>query len=92
MPIYEFECEQCGARFEELVEAGTESVPCGECGGAMARRYSAQASSFKLVKPPGRRAPAGGAQRRPANADQGRLQAAPQAGSRGSLEASGPDG
>ena len=53
MPIYEFECEECGARFEGIVEAGTESVPCGECGAAMSRRYSAQASTFKLVKTPG---------------------------------------
>jgi predicted nucleic acid-binding Zn ribbon protein len=30
VPIYEFECERCAARFEELVDAGTESVPCRE--------------------------------------------------------------
>ena len=28
MPIYEFECEECGERFEELVAASTVSAPC----------------------------------------------------------------
>ena len=49
MPIYEFQCEQCGARFEELVPGGTESAPCAECGSAGARR--AIPSS---ISPPGR--------------------------------------
>jgi putative FmdB family regulatory protein len=53
MPIYEYECEQCGTRFEELVAAGTGSVACRECGSARTRRrWSAQAESFKLVKTP----------------------------------------
>ena len=30
MPIYEFECRSCGARFEELVRAG-ETAPCPQC-------------------------------------------------------------
>ena len=48
MPIYEFECEECGAGFEELVAAGTESVACPECGSERSRRLSA------AVSPPGR--------------------------------------
>ena len=56
MPIYEFECERCGARFDRLVEAGTGSVPCGECGAEQTRRrYSAQAAPLELVKGPGGR-------------------------------------
>ncbi|HET8564846.1 MAG TPA: zinc ribbon domain-containing protein [Solirubrobacterales bacterium] len=47
MPIYEFECEACGARFEELVRAGAE-VACRECGAARARRL------YSSVAPPGR--------------------------------------
>lgn len=47
MPIYEFECEVCGARFEELVGAGAE-VACGECGSARTRRL------YSAVAPPGR--------------------------------------
>lgn len=53
MPIYEFQCEACGARFEDLVPAGTESVVCQECHTPGARRaWSPQAGAFKLVKTP----------------------------------------
>ena len=37
MPIYEFACGPCGARFEELVRAG-ETAPCPECGSAAVER------------------------------------------------------
>ena len=47
MPIYEFECEACGARFEELVAAGA-AVACRECGSERTRRL------FASVAPPGR--------------------------------------
>jgi putative FmdB family regulatory protein len=54
MPIYEFLCEACGARFEELVEAGTESVDCGACASQRTRRvYSPQGRPFRIVKTPG---------------------------------------
>ncbi len=48
MPIYEFECEECGGRFEELVAAGAEGVACAECGSTRTRRL---VSAFS---PPGR--------------------------------------
>jgi putative FmdB family regulatory protein len=48
MPIYEFECEKCGARFEELVAAGIEAVACAECGSTHTRRL------MSSVSPPGR--------------------------------------
>jgi putative FmdB family regulatory protein len=48
MPIYEFECESCGERFEELVVAGADSVPCAACGSTATRRLL---SGFS---PPGR--------------------------------------
>jgi putative FmdB family regulatory protein len=48
MPIYEFECEECGARFEELVAAGVETAPCPECGAERTRRL------ISAVSPPGR--------------------------------------
>ncbi len=48
MPIYEFECEGCGARFEELVDAAVESVACPECGSERTRRL------MSSVSPPGR--------------------------------------
>jgi len=51
MPIYEFLCEACGARFEELVNAGTDSVDCRACTSERTRRvYSAQGRPFSLVK------------------------------------------
>ena len=40
VPIYEFECQKCGARFEELVRAG-ETAPCPQCKSSeVERRYS----------------------------------------------------
>jgi putative FmdB family regulatory protein len=54
MPIYDFECEDCGADFDDLVAAGTEHAVCPECGSERAvRRWSAPAATFKLVKSPG---------------------------------------
>jgi putative FmdB family regulatory protein len=47
MPIYEFECEVCGARFDELVAAGA-AVVCRECGSERTRRL------YSSVAPPGR--------------------------------------
>ncbi|MGE5408222.1 MAG: FmdB family zinc ribbon protein [Syntrophothermus sp.] len=46
--MYEFECEGCGARFEELVPAGAVEVPCPGCGSARTRRL------ISSVSPPGR--------------------------------------
>jgi putative FmdB family regulatory protein len=48
MPIYEFECEGCGDRFEELVGAGVEAASCPGCGSERTRRLI---SGFS---PPGR--------------------------------------
>lgn len=40
MPIYEFECRECGTRFEELVPAG-QTAPCPQCKSSeVQRRYS----------------------------------------------------
>lgn len=47
MPIYEFECEECGARFEELVAAGA-AVACPRCRSERTRRR------LSTVAPPGR--------------------------------------
>ncbi|HET9481245.1 MAG TPA: zinc ribbon domain-containing protein, partial [Candidatus Polarisedimenticolia bacterium] len=37
MPLFDFLCDSCGHRFEELVSEG-EVPPCPECGGAKAER------------------------------------------------------
>ena len=40
VPIYEFECAKCGARFEEIVKAG-QTAPCPQCKSSdVQRRYS----------------------------------------------------
>jgi putative FmdB family regulatory protein len=38
VPIYEFECAECGNRFEEMTSVGTEDAGCPECGSAGAKR------------------------------------------------------
>ncbi len=48
MPIYEFECEACGARFEELVASGATGVACPECDSTRTQRL------LSNVSPPGR--------------------------------------
>src|SRR5262245_31796979 len=54
MPIYEFECEACGARFDELVPAGVAGVPCPECASeSTKRRYSVPAATPRLALSPG---------------------------------------
>ncbi|MEK6250606.1 MAG: zinc ribbon domain-containing protein [Actinomycetota bacterium] len=48
MPIYEFECGQCGSRFEELVKSGTSAPACPSCESSQTRRR------LSPVSPPGR--------------------------------------
>lgn len=48
MPVYEFECEECGTRFDELVAADASSPPCPACASLKVRRLLSQ------VAPPGR--------------------------------------
>jgi putative FmdB family regulatory protein len=48
MPIYEYECERCTQRFEELVTRQGAAPRCPACGAPGARRL------FSTVSPPGR--------------------------------------
>jgi putative FmdB family regulatory protein len=48
MPIYEFECEGCEVRFEELVAVDATPPACPQCGSAHTRRL------ISNVSPPGR--------------------------------------
>lgn len=48
VPIYEFECEECGARFDELVPSAGTAVACLKCGSERVRRL------LSTVAPPGR--------------------------------------
>jgi putative FmdB family regulatory protein len=63
MPIYEFECEECGARFEELVAAGAEAATCTECGSTRTRRLISNVSPAGR-QPRGARVRSGESQRR----------------------------
>jgi putative FmdB family regulatory protein len=48
VPIYEFECEDCGTRFDELVAVEATVPPCPNCGAERSRRL------LSTVAPPGR--------------------------------------
>lgn len=49
MPIYEWECAECGERFEELASVGAESATCPACATEGAER---RLSSFGLTRQP----------------------------------------
>jgi putative FmdB family regulatory protein len=44
MPLYEFECEDCSARFEELVASSAQAVACPRCHSSRARRLLSSVS------------------------------------------------
>lgn len=48
MPLYEYQCESCGARFE-VIQKFTDPVvgTCRKCGGTVRRLLSAPAIQFK---------------------------------------------
>ncbi len=46
MPVYEFECKQCGEVTEDLVRMGTQSIPCPQCSQKAEKILSA--CSFEL--------------------------------------------
>jgi putative FmdB family regulatory protein len=48
VPIYEFECEECGNRFDELVAVEATAPSCPSCGAERSRRL------LSTVAPPGR--------------------------------------
>ena len=50
MAMVEFQCKECGERFEELIRAGAgeeSPVVCPECGGQSRKLISAPAVVFK---------------------------------------------
>ena len=53
MPIYEFECGQCGSRFEELTQSGAAAPACPQCGADGARRLLSPVSPPERVTPRG---------------------------------------
>jgi len=47
VPLYEFSCDACGARFEEIVAAGA-TAPCPACGGERVTRVYSRIASAPL--------------------------------------------
>jgi putative FmdB family regulatory protein len=44
MPVYEFECEGCGERFEELAPSDVRGLACPGCGSKRTRRLMSPVS------------------------------------------------
>jgi putative FmdB family regulatory protein len=49
MPVYEFECEACGKRFEELAATASEVELCPDCGAPGPRRLFTPVATPMLV-------------------------------------------
>ena len=48
MPLYEYECDKCGDRFERIQRLSDDPVKtCPECGGAVEKLMSSPAIQFK---------------------------------------------
>jgi putative FmdB family regulatory protein len=55
MPLYGFECTECGDQQEILLSRGEQPLPCLSCGGELRRTMSAPASYRGLrTRPPGK--------------------------------------
>lgn len=49
VPLYEFECEDCGAITEAIVKRDDMNpVPCDECGGLETKRVPISQTNFSL--------------------------------------------
>jgi len=70
MPVYEFECEECGVRFEELTGAETRSPACPACGSERTRRLLSPVSPAGR-QPRGAKVRSGESQRREREAARG---------------------
>lgn len=46
MPIYEYICEDCSARYEKLVRANGEAIACPKCGST---KSTLQFSTFSAI-------------------------------------------
>jgi len=63
VPVYEFECEECGERFEELASSATRSLTCPACGCERTRRLLSPVSPAGR-QPRGARVKSGESRRR----------------------------
>jgi len=49
VPIYEFDCTSCGARFEVLTSSHAVAPKCPECGAAATERRLSQVAPISTV-------------------------------------------
>lgn len=70
MPVYEFKCEGCGGRFEELTASEASAPACPACGSTQARRLLSPVSPPSR-QPRGARVRSGESQRREREAARG---------------------
>ena len=47
MPLYEFECSDCGEHMELIVKVNARAPKCPDCGGKLRKQVSAPAFQFK---------------------------------------------
>lgn len=53
MPIYEYECEKCGHRFDKLVSRSDVKVKCEKCASARVKKLISTFSSGNSCSAPG---------------------------------------
>lgn len=57
MPIFEYVCDDCSRRFEELISSDKTDVPCPECGSSNTKKllsvFAASAGSVSTALPCG---------------------------------------
>jgi len=70
VPIYEFACEECGERFEELTSSETRIFACPRCASAQTRRLLSPVSPAGR-QPRGAKVRSGESQRREREAARG---------------------
>jgi putative FmdB family regulatory protein len=75
MPVYEFECEDCANRFEELAPSDTRSLACPACGSTDTQRLLSPVSPAAR-QPRGAKVRSGESRRREREAARGERLAA----------------
>lgn len=50
MPLYDYQCRQCGHRFEQLVKVDAPTPPCPACGATEPERLSSFSAAVSTGK------------------------------------------
>ncbi|MDD3731386.1 MAG: zinc ribbon domain-containing protein [candidate division Zixibacteria bacterium] len=54
MPMYEYQCTDCGHKFDELVKNASEVIPCPKCGSERTFKLISMFSAAGTSSPAGR--------------------------------------